>query len=415
MNNLEIITEERGDEMLLTCSGRLDANRSGHLNDHIEKLVREGHYHIVLDLEGIEYLSSSGIRTLVKQYKNLSSINGWLFIQKMSANVEQVLNMVGMAGMLTRKPETTKSPTFAENKPEQHEAHGFVFHRTVLSREAKTGLEIYGKPELTFLSGFTSQDARTVRSASRHFAFGLGAIGNSFDECRERFGEYMMMERSVAYLPADGTKKPDYMVAAGQLVVPLTELYGIHFTAGFSQFFHFEPSRLPHSISLSQLAEALMEFTGYERIAFVMIAESGGLIGTSLNTPPLEGRKIFSFPEIKESVNFTTEPSHLKMLTLSTGYLSNGDNGEAEKFVRAMSQGSTLKGHVHTAVFPYIPLKRTNIDIHETIDFVFNNVELTDILHLTNDFREITGQGDSHFMKGFCWVVPIDTVKIVTS
>jgi hypothetical protein len=163
------------------------------------------------------------------------------------------------------------------------------------------------------------------------------------------------------------------------------------------------------------LAESLLKFTEYERIAFVMIAESGGLIGTSLNTPPLDGKKIFSYPEIKDSGNFTTEPAHLKMLTLTTGYLSAGENGDAEKFVRSVSQGSTLKGHVHTAVFPYIPLKRTDIDIHETIDFVFNNAELTDILHLTNDFREITGQGESQFMKGFCWVVPIDTVKIVTS
>jgi len=351
----------------------------------------------------------------VKQYKNLGSVNGYLYVQKMSANVEQVLKMVGMSDMLSRKPQKTKSPVAAEQKQEHLEAHGFVFHRNVLSREAKSGLEVYGKPEMIFRSGFTPGDARTVRSATRHFAFGLGAIGNSFDECRERFGEFMMMERNVAYLPADGTKKPDYMVAAGQLVVPLTELYGIHFAAGFSQFFRFEPVNPPHSVSLSRLAETLREFTEYERFAFVMVAESGGVIGTSLNTPPLDGKKIFSYPEIKESVNFTTEPSHLKMLTLSIGYLSAGDNGEAEKFVRPMGPESSLKGHVHTAVFPFIPLKRTDIDIHETIDFIFNNSELTDILHLTNDSRDITGQGESHFVKGFCWVVPIDSVQIATS
>ncbi len=414
MSNLEIITENRGDEIILTCAGRLDANRAGQLNDHIERLVREGHYHILLDLIGIEYLSSTGIRTLVKQYKNLKAINGHFSILNMSANVEQVLSMVGMAAMLTQEPQKTKTAVIKGENQNRTEAHGFIFSRTTLSPKGKTGIEVYGRPELTIQSGFKPEDARVVKSGSNHFAIGLGAIGTSFEECKDRFGEYIMMGKNVAYLPADGSKKPDYMVAVGQLVVSVTELYGLHFNGWFSQLIRFDPVIPDNMIGLSQLAETLQQFTKYDQMALVMVAESGGLMGASLNASPVDGKKIFTFPEIKETINFTTEPAHFKMLTISVGYISIGENGEAEKFVRPLLPGKSLKGHVHSSVFPYIPLKKTDVDLNETIDYIFNNSELADILHLTNDTREITGQGESQFMKGFCWVVPIESINLTS-
>ena len=76
-----------------------------------------------------------------------------------------------------------------------------------------------------------------------------------------------------------------------------------------------------------------------------------------------------------------------------------------------MLPGKSLKGHVHSAVFPYIPLKKTDIDLNETVGYIFNNTEIVDILHLTNDIREITGQGESQFVKGLCWVVPVKSLS----
>jgi anti-anti-sigma factor len=414
MNNLEIITETRGDEIILVCTGRLDANRAGYLNDTIDRLVREGSYHISLDMSGIDYLSSAGIRSLVTQYKNLKAINGYFTISEMSENVKQVLGMVGMADMLKQEPQKIKSGRGEEDNLNQLETHGFIFSRTTLLPDEKTSVKLFGKPELTIQSGFKPEDARVVKSADNHFAFGLGAIGATFEECKNRFGEYIMMGKNIAYLPGDGSKKPDYMLASGQLVVSLTELYGLHFTGNFSCQIRFDPVNPLDSIGISQLAEVLLKLTGYDRMAVVMIAESGGLIGTSLNVSPVDGKKIFTFPEIKETVNFTTEPAHFKMLTLSVGYLSSGNYNEDGKFVRPLLPEKSLQGHIHTSVFPFIPLKKTDIDLDETIEYIFNNSELTDILHLTNDTREITGQGESRFVKGFCWLVPVESIELTT-
>lgn len=415
MNNLEIKRENRGEGITLNCSGRLDANWAGHLNDYIDELVREGLYHISLDLIGIEYLSSAGIRSLVSQYKNLKSVNGHFHILAMSENVNEVLNMVGMLEMLTKPPTETIVHHEDQETQDHLEIDEFSFRLSTLAPNGKSSLGVYGQPELVKKSGFKAKDARLFNSGENNFAIGLGAIGNSYDECKNRFGEYIMLGKNIAYLPADGSKKPDYMLSSGNLVASITELYGLHFEGNFSHLIRFDSKMSNAGIGLSRLVEGINKLSTLNNFAMVMLAESDGLIGTSLNAPPIEGRKIFGFPEIKDTFNFTTEPAHYKMLTLSVGCFSFERKEGDAKFLRPMKPNSPVNGHIHSAVFPYVPLKKTAIDLNETIDYLFHNSELTDVLHLINDSREIVGLGESRFVHGFCWIVPIESTKIIST
>ncbi len=409
MNNLEINREAKGAEIVLNCTGRLDANNAGYLNDYIDRLIREGHYQITLDLLGVDYLSSAGIRSLVTQYKNLTSINGSFCITAMSENVSEVLNMVWMVEMLSHPSEAPAPADSREEIGDYLEVQGFKFRLSTLPGGGKTRAIFFGQPELTLQSGYQAKDARLIKSEENLFAIGLGAIGNSFDDCKNRFGEYIMLGKNIAYFPADGSRKPDYMLSAGQLVASLTELYGLHFEGNFSHLIRYDSENHLATIGLSQIVEGIHQLTGYKQFALVQLAESGGLIGTSLNESPVDGKKIFTYPELKETINFTTEPAHNKMLTLSVGYFTNNANKEEELFLRPIKPESQIQGHIHTTVFPYIPLKKTNIDLHEIIEYLFSTSELTDILHLTNDTRQHIGLGESQFVQGFCWIVPIES------
>lgn len=415
MNNLEINQDKLGDEIVLQCTGRLDANSAVHLNDYINRLVREGNYFISLDLNGIEYLSSAGIRSLVGQYKNLNAINGHFSISSMSKNVRQVLEMVGMVAMLSQPMKKTGSIFEKKEVSDLVKDFGFSFKTTKINNECSSVLNLFGQPNLLKQSGYLNSNAKTTYSSDNHYAIGLGAIGDSFEDCKNRFGEFIILGKNVAYLPADGSRKPDYMVSSGQLIASLTELYGLHFEGNFASVIQFETEGKQPTIGLSQLIETIRKMTQYDQWALVMLSESGGLIGTSLNASPVNGRKLFTFPEVKESVNFTTEPAHLKMLTLSVGVVSSGRNDLSGKFMRPFQVGSATSGHLHTAVFPYIPLKKTDIDLNETIDYLFNESELIDILHLTNDSRDIVGLGESQFVQGFCWIVPIESINFVSN
>jgi anti-anti-sigma factor len=407
MNNLEIILEKMGDEIILKCTGRLDANRAGHLNDYVDRLVREGHYQISLDMTGVDYLSSAGIRSLITQNKNLSAVNGYFQVKAMSENVRQVLTMVGLAEILSQHPKKVKK-TVTQDSISHFEANGYTFGITALSPKKQAEVTFYGSPELVMDSGFSKKNAFQINAGDHNFGIGLGALGNNFDDCKNRFGEFIQLGKSIAYLPGDGSKKPDYIVGSGQLVASLTALYGLQFSGNFSHLVRFESDNHHNTITVSDLAENLSKITGSKHFAIVMIAESGGLIGASLNASPIDGKPIFTFPEIKETINFTTEPAHNKGLTVTVGLISSESSEVIKRFLRPIGPDNAIRSHLHSAVFSYIALKKTGINLEETIEYLFETTELKDILHLTNDTREISGLGESRFVQGFCWVACID-------
>ena len=80
------------------------------------------------------------------------------------------------------------------------------------------------------------------------------------------------------------------------------ELYGIHFEGNFSRMIRFDRESTQSTIGLSRLIVAIQKLTGFKTLGMVMLAESGGLIGTSLNVPPAEGKTIFTYPEIKNNI-----------------------------------------------------------------------------------------------------------------
>jgi len=171
--------------------------------------------------------------------------------------------------------------------------------------------------------------------------------------------------------------------------------------------------------------------TGFKQWAFVMIAESAGLIGTSLNISPVGGRPLFTYPEVKDAVRFTTEPAHLRMQTVSVGVVSEAPGApgapeapgapgapgvpgapgapeaECRDFLRPMKDNA-LHAHIHTTVFPYIPLRKAESGPEDTMAHLFENAGLTDILHLLPDDRPLSGLGESAFLQGVCWVVPVE-------
>lgn len=417
MNNLQIERTDTESGMVISCTGRLDANHAGHLHDYIQKLVREGHYHIALDLTQVEYLSSAGIRTLVSQYKMLNSVNGMFYIAALSENVRMVLDMVGMEKMLCQQPES-KTVVDVETKPDgQSVFKDFRFEVIETFAENETEVTLYGNPELVFQADYNSAHARKIDADAKRIAFGLGAIGDDFESCADRFGEYMMLGGNVAYLPADGSRKPDYMQSSGKLIASVVELYGIGFTENCSKLIRFEPHLNEQTISLSDVVESVTKLTGYEDFTLVMVAESGGLVGTSLNASPVGKKQIFNYPDVKNMVNFTTEPAHNKMLTITTGVVVSNSTAslkaEQKAFVRPLYAGSKQSTHAHTLVFPYIPLKKTQVNLQEIIDYLFENSEIVDLLHLTNDNRDISGLGESRFVHGFCWVSPIKSLHQV--
>jgi anti-sigma B factor antagonist len=82
--------------------GDLDASSAPRLADVLDELVQRDARLVAVDLEGVDFLDSSGLRVLLSASERLAQRNGQLFLQGVSAAVERVLEITGVIERLKR-------------------------------------------------------------------------------------------------------------------------------------------------------------------------------------------------------------------------------------------------------------------------------------------------------------------------
>ena len=90
--NLQI--EERGQAVLLVVQEeRLDAHNSGELKAQMVRLFEEGKINLVIDLQGVKFVDSSGLGAMVSGFKNASSRNGSLKLSGLQLQVKSMFEL----------------------------------------------------------------------------------------------------------------------------------------------------------------------------------------------------------------------------------------------------------------------------------------------------------------------------------
>lgn len=99
--NLTNLKEEQIDEVLvLRVKGRLDALSSPNVEKKIFEAIHKGQIKLLIEMSGVTYLSSSGMRMLLSTTKKLRSLSGKLVVCNMATNVADVLKMSGFDHVL---------------------------------------------------------------------------------------------------------------------------------------------------------------------------------------------------------------------------------------------------------------------------------------------------------------------------
>src|SRR5206468_4517271 len=137
------------------------------------------------------------------------------------------------------------------------EKSGAIFQVFNQSPGAQLQCSLIGQPEKFFNGGFQAADCLSVALPPGTFGLGLGAFGSGFDDCRERFGEFVAVAGTAATLPTDGSSVPDFVVTEEALVPELKVLYALVGKGQIAQMMRFD-SKLepPGVISQSDLEEA---------------------------------------------------------------------------------------------------------------------------------------------------------------
>ena len=81
---------------IVEVSGRVDGMNADQLGTAIGGAIDEGGVHVVLDLSGVDYMSSAGLRELVNSLKKAKRAAGDIRLAQPSDRVREVLEMAGL-------------------------------------------------------------------------------------------------------------------------------------------------------------------------------------------------------------------------------------------------------------------------------------------------------------------------------
>ncbi|MCS6984984.1 MAG: STAS domain-containing protein [Leptospiraceae bacterium] len=90
---MEISQREKDGIVILDIQGEIDLYNAPEIKDTIQKLIEAQKYNIIINLEKVSYIDSSGIGALISSLSNLKKYQGSLKIINVYASVKKVFEL----------------------------------------------------------------------------------------------------------------------------------------------------------------------------------------------------------------------------------------------------------------------------------------------------------------------------------
>lgn len=410
---MEMTKRQNGEWLEVAVRGRLDAYWADHLSQGLGEAISGGARHIRLDLGDVDYLSSAGIRVLLKYYKQLKGSQGAFLVSNTSAPVKTVMALVGLEELLGLKSQA------APREAPPAEAVGAQSRVRLLDR-GTARFEIYdGAPFASqtchvigeagrFLGGsFRQEQCRPLQFPRGTMAVGLGALGHDFQDCQGRFGQFLAVAGAVAYQPTDGTTVPDYQLQAGAFLPDAQVLACLTCEGSFAHLVRFAVVPPASALPFSELASACLDIARADALAMLLIAETASLIGTGLTRSPALDESAASALPREES----GQRAFTNCLTLAVGVAAREERQALEPLLQPLGKRSWPAGYFHAAAFSARPPMQGEIDLAETVTRLFEEGSLQGVLRLSSHGHVGAGAEQSRFVRGACWLAPIAQIE----
>jgi anti-sigma B factor antagonist len=143
---------------LLAINGRLDAASAPQLKQQIDALLDDGRCRLVLDLAGLEYVASPGLRVLIEARKNargrkLTDLEGGdVRIANLPPRIKEVFDLTGFTSLFEIYPDTTE-PVGSFCILQSASLHYGVDHRSRHARLAGEDQRLYHRRDYARRAG----------------------------------------------------------------------------------------------------------------------------------------------------------------------------------------------------------------------------------------------------------------------
>jgi len=110
---MKISHKDVGAVTVVAIEGRFDGVTSNQIEEEIFNLFRQGKKSIVIDFRQVEFLSSAGMRVLLKIAKQSNAISSQFYLVHLSPAITEVLKMTGFYNFLQIHEDTNSIPGMA--------------------------------------------------------------------------------------------------------------------------------------------------------------------------------------------------------------------------------------------------------------------------------------------------------------
>ena len=219
MNNFDLIQAE-GAAPILKISGRLDAVSSTSFEMAVEPLLTTTRF-LIIDLAPCSYLSSVGIRILLKTHKKMLAAQGKLIITGLLPEVYQVIEMAG----LHRIFNLVDTPELASKEIDQLQSDCTEpIHFEHDNRKFQFQSICKEKHPLLFWKG-----SDMIGCNELGFSIGYGAPAESDDVESLSHGLFLTAGICAGFLPDDSSIPADFRVAPDASKIAVFSLGAISF------------------------------------------------------------------------------------------------------------------------------------------------------------------------------------------
>jgi anti-anti-sigma factor len=412
---VKIDAAREGGSALLQLEGRLDREWAERLSNALEDLLHDGVRSLSIDFAGVTYVSSAATKVLARWRQELAVLRGEVQLTSLPPAIREVFDAAGWdsdsdgsgtpgAALIDLRLSSWHSQAdFAASG--QYELSASDPASTLTCR-------LHGDPGQLARGPVSQGDCSVLAFPDGVFGLGLGGLGSSYEECRDRFGELIAVAGCVGYFPSDGARMADYLVGAGRVTPRGVLASGLTCEGGFSQLVRFSTKPEAEAVPLSELATIALDAAGRKVAGLVIAGETAGLCGARLRRSPAHGAAPvrFDVPGVREWLSFAPERTWPMTTTLIAGVVARAPKGPIAAHLRPLGGPGDLHGHFHAAVFSYHPLPQRTVELGTLARGLFANAQLRDVLHLVWDDRGDAGVGDSALVRGVAWVAPITQI-----
>ncbi len=92
---MQITKREHGGALVFVLEGRVDSEGAGELDSVLQDALAAGQYRLVLDMAGVSYINSAGLRTLADVLTRSRANSGDLRLVALSPRVQRIFAIIG--------------------------------------------------------------------------------------------------------------------------------------------------------------------------------------------------------------------------------------------------------------------------------------------------------------------------------